>query len=354
MVTSVLLSDAEKFWQRLQSNHPYPLTVQAVVTERCHLQCQHCYIGDHEGPEDRLSLLEYDRCFDDWAELGVLRLVLTGGEPMLRNDLLGIVAAAGRRHFFTQLKTSGTRFSNDEALAYWDAGLSKLEVSLYHTVPEKHDAFVGLSGAFARTYRALTAFKAAGGNVHVNALMMNWNIEILDDMIDWCEANGFDCNVDPNIFTKQDGGSNPLRLQLSEASLVSYMKNIASRLGYEYGHPQRKDASLPVCGVGQGAVQINPNGDVVLCDRLRGWVMGNVRESSLKDIWLYSPIRQKVLDMKWGDLSPCGSCEMASMCSHCPGEALKVNGDITSRVPFECAMTRARVLAGELKDAGNV
>lgn len=343
--TSPHQGDASLLWQRLQSKHPYPLTIQAVVTEHCHLQCQHCYITEHTGAEDRLTLLEYERCFDEWAELGVLRLVLTGGEPTLRKDLLSIVSAAGSRHFYTQLKTSGTRFSDDDIPAYWDAGLSKLEVSLYHTVPEKHDAFVGLPGAFEKMFHAITAFKKVGGSVHVNVLAMNWNVDVLDEMIDLCEAHDFDCNVDPNVFTRQDAGAEPLKLRLSEASLVPYMKNIAPRLGYENSLPGKKDARLPICGVGRGAIQINPNGDAVLCDRLRCWVMGNVRETSLRDIWLNSPIRQKVLNMKWGDLSPCGTCDLASVCSHCPGEALKVMGDIKSMVPYECAMTRASVEA---------
>ena len=93
---------AEALWDSLQARHPYPLTVILGLTDRCNLRCGHCLVPRPEG-EQALDRDEVLRLLDELAELGVLRLVLTGGEPGLRDDLEALVAAAvhgGHAHHF--------------------------------------------------------------------------------------------------------------------------------------------------------------------------------------------------------------------------------------------------------------
>lgn len=342
---TALRRDADAIWRDLQSRHPYPLSLQPVLTHRCSLKCPHCYVVPSGGPDDLLSLEEYDRCFEEWAELGVLQLSLTGGEPALRSDLVDIVAAAGRRHFWIQLKTSGTRTSSKDVERLFDAGLSVLELSLYAATSDRHDAFVGESGAFFKTSRAAETFKAAGGRVRINMMAMNWNAADIPQLVDGCLQKGFDYTVDPLVTVRQDGNREPLRFRMTEPQLVELMRNphINDPARHLVLLDKKKDA--PICGAGQSSAQIEPNGDVLLCDKLRR-PLGNVRRRPLKDIWDESDFRKKISGLRWRDLTGCGECKDARACSHCPGAALAEVGDIAASLPYECLVTRAMLYRG--------
>jgi PqqA peptide cyclase len=316
------------------------LSLQPVLTHRCSLECPHCYVVPPRGPEDLLSLEEYDRCFEEWAALGVLRLSLTGGEPALRPELVDIVAAAGRRHFLIHLKTSGTRTSPEDIERLFDVGLSVLEVSLYAATPDKHDAFVGEPGAFSKTTRAAETFKAAGGRVRINIMAMRWNAADVPRLLNGCLQKGFDYTVDPVVVVRQDGNREPLRFRMTEAQLTELMRNPGINDSAQLLKLPEKKKDAPICGAGQGSAQIEPNGDVLLCDKLRQ-PLGNIRRQSLKDIWEGSVIRKKFLGMRWGDLTQCAECKDARACSHCPGAALAEIGDIAAALPYACLVTRA-------------
>ncbi len=334
---------ADEVWREIQRGHPYPLSLQLVLTNRCHLSCPHCYIAAPTGPELLLSCSDYVRCFDEWADMGVLQLTFTGGEPGLRPDLIPIVQAAGERHFLVNLKTSATWMSPDDPGRLLDAGLSVLEVSLYEAEPERHDLFVGLQGAFEKTVFSADRFARLGGRVRVNIMAMNVNAEGIPALLDLCDAHGFDHVVDPVVVMGQDGNRSSMGLRMSSMQLSDLMAlKAVNSLSLPETIPSRKDMSAPICGAGSGSAQIEPNGDVMLCDKLR-FVLGNLRESSLATIWQQSSIRKKITQLQWRDLKECSTCGHAWACGHCPGEALSEFGDMLRAIPFECMVTRAMI-----------
>lgn len=330
---------------KLQERHPFPLTCQIIVTEECPLKCSHCFIVNKVDPKNRLSLAEYETFFDELVELGVFQLIISGGEPTLRDDLLKMIAAAGTRHFYVRLKTSGILLSKKKIRNFFDAGLSQIDVSLYHTEPEKHDSFVGVQGAFQKAFEALLFFKAKGGRVSISFMAMEWNHDVVVDMIRLCEAHDFTCSIDPNIVLKQDGDRSPSTLRMTDESLVRFMSERMSIKELVYDcEVQMKSPSSPVCSMGISSAQINPNGDVVLCDRLP-WVIGNIRDNRFEEIWLNSPIRKKLLKLTWADMEQCAQCDLASLCARCPGASLREIGDIRKATPFDCAITKAKAKA---------
>jgi radical SAM protein with 4Fe4S-binding SPASM domain len=68
--------------------------------------------------------------------------------------------------------------------------------------------------------------------------------------------------------------------------------------------------------------------------------MGNVRRDSFRRIWTDSPVRRRLLAMRWGDQQKCAACELASFCNRCPGASFLETGDPGSPLPLFCMMSR--------------
>ena len=125
-----------------------PLTVHLEVTDRCQLDCAHCF-AEREGQGDLLSLEELERLFAEMASMGSFRLGLTGGEPLLRPDLLQIIDAALARGLVPCLTTNGLDLTEELARALGRRRLGWLNVSLDGATPETHEALRG-PGTFDR------------------------------------------------------------------------------------------------------------------------------------------------------------------------------------------------------------
>jgi radical SAM protein with 4Fe4S-binding SPASM domain len=308
------------------------------ATERCALSCPHCYqVRDGAGgggPE--LSLPEIETLLDELAGLGVFKFTITGGEPCLRPDLLDIVAAAWKRRFLIALKTSAVLLTKGDVAALRENGLSAMHVSLYHVDPDRHDAFVGRPGAWRATMDALETFHGLGGVAVVGTIAMSWNIDGITPLRELCEQRGWSLTVDPKINHRNDGGESPTRLRATGDDLVAAIRKLPKIKGQG---PPRKADDL-VCLAGVNTVYIKPDGEIWPCP-VMPLSMGNIRETSLAEIWTDSPVRKRVLAMRWGDCAKCATCELGRFCQRCPGEAFQEHGDLARESAIDCAMAAA-------------
>lgn len=322
-------------WERLQAKSEFPLGVLLAITERCALSCGHCYVV-HRSSAAELSTAEIVSLMEELADLAVLRLTLTGGEPGLRGDLFEIVSAAQRLHFAVALKTSAVLFDNKGIEELRHAGVVELHVSLYHSSADAHDGFVGLPGAWERAVTALDRFRSLGGVARANCPAMGWNVDAIPAIVDMCRGHGWDYAVDPRIVGRQDGNGAPRALRPSEDDLVTLLRDKrimappdAPRLGHS-----------PVCSAGRGGAYITSQGEVLPCPNLP-IVFGSVRDRSFARIWRESPERQRVLKLRWEDSPKCAQCDEAPHCMRCPGDAFTEHGDMQIPSSFDCRMARA-------------
>ncbi|WP_254768087.1 TIGR04053 family radical SAM/SPASM domain-containing protein [Salinilacihabitans rarus] len=151
------------------SNRPFVLIWE--LTQACALACDHCRADAHpERDPGELSTEEGKALLADAAEFGDGQLVvLSGGDPLVRDDVEELVAYGddlGLRMTITPSGTHSLTRERIEALA--DAGLKRMAVSLDGASPEAHDAFRGEDGSFEETLRAIEDARAAGIPVQVN------------------------------------------------------------------------------------------------------------------------------------------------------------------------------------------
>ncbi len=158
------------------------------VTKRCNLRCVHCYAksDDHCAGEDELSTEEGRNLIDDLASFGVPVLLLSGGEPLMRRDILELARYARQRGLRVVLSTNGTLIDRPLAKALQQVGLSYVGISL-DGVRSYHDRFRGVEGAFDAAMRAVRICRDVGIKVGLRFTIHRGNASQIPDIFDLVE-----------------------------------------------------------------------------------------------------------------------------------------------------------------------
>ena len=172
--------------------------LRVSVTDRCDLRCVYCMSEDmvKQQKKDLLTLEELDRLCSIFVELGVRKLRLTGGEPLVRRNVMSLIQSLGR-HLKTgdleelTLTTNGTRLA-EFADQLVDAGMKRINVSL-DTLDADRFKTITRWGDLNKVLAGLEAAKKAGLAVKINTVAMrNFNDQDIDRMVEWCGQQGFD------------------------------------------------------------------------------------------------------------------------------------------------------------------
>jgi len=177
---------------------PFGRTIEYVrlsVTDKCDLRCFYCLpkgFNDFEEPEHWLSFDEIERVMRAFGELGVHRVRITGGEPLVRKDMPELAARLARLPGIDDLSLSTNAVQlAKHARALKDAGVTRLNVSLDSLQPERFQAITG--GKLEKVLAGLQAAKEAGFHpVKINMVVMKGvNDDEVEDLVDYCIANDF-------------------------------------------------------------------------------------------------------------------------------------------------------------------
>ena len=168
-----------------------PLGLLAELTHRCPLGCPYCSNPlALDAREDELDTATWARVFHEAAELGVLQVHLSGGEPGARRDLVDITAGAHAAGLYTNLITSAVGITDKTLGALAEAGLDHVQISIQDSGAQSADHIAGYEGAFAKK-RALAAEVVRRKlPLTVNAVVHRANIDRIVDMVDLARALG--------------------------------------------------------------------------------------------------------------------------------------------------------------------
>lgn len=157
----------ESFLRKWLVADPAPMAATIAVTSRCRYRCGPCSAAGH-GPRRDLSTGELRRVIAECLDLGVHVITLTGGEPLLRDDLEELVAAVPPELATTLVFTNAHGLDAARARSLRAAGLVGVHVSLDSPDPATHDRLRGCEGAFARVERGVRAALDAGLKVDLS------------------------------------------------------------------------------------------------------------------------------------------------------------------------------------------
>jgi len=308
------------------------------VTYRCPLRCRHCYLAGKRD-EDELSAAEGKALLADMARLGVLFLSLTGGEPLLREDLFDIVDEALTLGFTWQLLTSGTLLDEERARRVAERTPLAVEVSL-HGLEKTHEWITGVDGSFRAAVAALERLARLDLTVNVKMSLTPRGLKDLPGLRSLCRTLGANLKVSTMMFPDCEGRPTPEDLRLDDQLLAQYISE--SEIGPSdplvQRAPLRDDG--PLCGAGRSSFSVSPGGDVRPCLTLVE-PCGNVRSAPLGDIW-HSKAMAAFRRLTTSSRKGCLDCEHAEFCNFCPGLAEREAGDALLPPPSACREASVR------------
>jgi PqqA peptide cyclase len=341
-----------------------PLALLAELTHRCPLRCPYCSNPlELSRASAELDTATWSRVFNEAAALGVLQVHFSGGEPLVRRDLVELVADATKVGLYVNLITSGIRLEADRLARLIEAGLEHVQLSLQDSDPAAGDRFAGLAGSQQAKRRVARMVREAGLPLTINAVVHRQNLEHLEDIIDFAVTLGADRIEVAHVQYYGWALANraallPTRQQLDSATATveAARARLIGRLVIDYVPPDYHAHRPKACmgGWGRRFLNITPSGKVLPChaaETLRELRFPTVDEASLAEIWHHSASFARFRGTAWM-AEPCRSCERREVdWGGCRCQAFALTGDAARTDPV-CALSPDHaLLAGARREA---
>ena len=297
-----------------------PLWLLAELTYRCPLHCVFCYNPvDFARQEDELSTDDWLRVLREGRALGAVQLGLSGGEPLLRDDLEVIVAEAHRLGFYSNLLTSGVGLTTERAAALKAAGLDHVQLSFQDSTREMND-FLSHTKTFALKSKVAQIIKAQGWPMVMNVVIHRMNIDHIDRIIAMAHEMGAEYLELANtqyyswaFLNRSQLLPTHAQLKIAEAMTDQWRARLGDAMRIFFVAPDYHEGKAKKCVNGWGSMfmTIAPDGAALPCHTARmlpGLAFPNVREAGLREIWFDSEGFNRYRGTGWMK-EPCSSCE---------------------------------------------
>jgi pyrroloquinoline quinone biosynthesis protein E len=301
------------------NNPPRPYTLVAELTYRCPLRCVYCSNPiDFASARDELSTAEWCRTITEAAELGVVQLHLSGGEPMLRDDLLELIGHARACDLYTNLITGGTLIDEDKLRGFRDAGLEHIQLSIQGAAMATAETVAGVR-SHRKKLEVAGLITKLGFPFTLNVVLHRLNIAEVSELIRLADELGAQRLELANTQFYAWGAENrralmPTREQYLRAEEIALeaIPRYRGKLEIVFVQNDYLSGEPKPCmgGWGRSYICINPCGEVLPCHAAKvipGLSFESVRDGSLAEIWRDSPGLNVFRGDDWM-LEPCRSC----------------------------------------------
>lgn len=348
-------------WDKIKDKR-VPLSFDLEVTARCNNDCLHCYInlpaGDREAKARELSLEEILSIASEAVSMGALWCLLTGGEPLLREDFFGIYLGLKRLGLLVSVFTNACLVIPKHVHLFKQYPPRDLEVSVYGVTRETYETVTRRPGSFAAFRRGLDMLLHAGLKVRLKAMSLKANVHELPEIASFCRArttNYF--RFDPLLHLRFD--RNPQKNEAIKGQRLSPEEIVA----IEQADPERSLAlenncnkligpscttpgcdHLFHCGAGEGSFSVGYDGTFRLCSSL--WhpdCISDLRQGGLKGAWEHlAPQVRAQRSQRREFLDKCLGCSLQNICLWCPAHAYLETGRLDAWVEYFCRVAQAR------------
>jgi pyrroloquinoline quinone biosynthesis protein E len=312
----------------------------AELTHRCPLQCPYCSNPlALEQAASEMDTATWIRIMDEAADIGVLQMHFTGGEPMARRDHVALVRHAVSRGMYTNLITSGVTLDVRAMAALIDAGIDHVQLSFQDIDPAGNDLVGNHPGAFTKKRGAATRIREAGLPLTLNFVLHRGNVARAAAMVAFAEQEGAARLEMAHVQYYGWGLKNraallPTRAQLDEVTAIVEAARVRLRgkMVIDYVIPDYHASRPKACmgGWAQRIMNISPAGLALPChaaETLPGFTFPNVRDHNLAWIWSESEAFRRYRGTDWMP-EPCRSCDRRELdWGGCRCQAFALLGD---------------------------
>ena len=332
------------------------------VTRNCNLFCAHCRSssGDEQYP-DELSTGECFRLVDQILEVGRPIIILTGGEPLVRQDIFEIADYAVGKGLRVVMGSNGTLINEEMARKMKVVPISRVAVSLDFPVAGLQDDFRGQSGAFDAALAGIAHARRAGIEVQINSTITQLNVGYLDDLLTLAlevgavafhpfmlvptgRGKGLESvELPPEQYEQTLNWIYDKQLELGERMFfkptdVPHYLRVVQQRQEQAKSPVLSTAHNPGntltrgCLAGISFCFVSSQGKVKGCGYL-DVVAGDIRQEGFHNIWFNSPLFNQLRDLSRLK-GKCGLCGYKLICGGCRARAYEATGDYLEAEPY--------------------
>ena len=305
-----------------KTTYGIPLAVLAELTHRCPLQCPYCSNPlEMEVASAELTTAEWCRVMDELAEIGVLQIHFSGGEPAVRKDLVQLVRHATQVGLYSNLITSAVMLTKARLQELADAGLCHVQISVQGSESLVADRVGGFKNGHVKKLQVAAWTREVGLPLTINAVMHRQNLHQLPEIIDMAVALDADRLEVANVqyygwALKNREALIPTFAQVETTNQIvaEAQDRLAGVLDIDYVVPDYYAQRPKQCmgGWGRQFFNISPSGKVLPChaaESITGMEFDSVRgNKSIRWIWDNSEAFNKYRGTGWMP-EPCQSCE---------------------------------------------
>ncbi|MDK2821238.1 MAG: AdoMet-dependent heme synthase [Clostridia bacterium] len=315
------------------------------TTNQCNLYCDHCYRDAGVKADEELDTKEGKSLIDEIAKAGFKIMVFSGGEPLMRPDILELISYAKKNGLRPVLGSNGTLIDLSLAKELKKAGAMAIGISLDSRNPKRHDQLRRKEGSWEEAVAGMKACREAGLPFQIHTTVFDWNQHELEEITDLAVELGA---VGHHFFFLVPTGraatieAESLRAKEYEATLRRILEKqqkvdielkptcapqfmrIARQMGLKLRYSRGCLAGISYC-------IISPTGNVQPCAYLN-MPVGNVREIPFSRLWQESPVFKELRTEAYS--GGCGKCGFKKVCGGCRARAWYYNNDYMAEEPW--------------------
>jgi len=338
--------DSEDFIYRIIEEEfkgaSFPISLTWEVTHRCNLSCVHCYIVNSRKKEKQqeLTLQEIDNLLPQLLNAGCLEIIITGGEPFLRKDIIEILSRFKQLGVLYSIYTNVTLVT-EEVIDFLVAHPPILiEVSIYGMKEQTFETVTRKKGSYRKFKQGLERLVDKKFNLRLKSIAMKQNYQEIKLMKKFAKEIGADFRFDSLITPAIDGSCVPTQWRLNPKTIVDLEKKDKEVINKLKAYDRQRDLKEEFykCGAGRYEANIDPCGRLSLCflDRIPFY---DLKRGSFEEGWKFiSSLRKTAFPIT----SKCFGCRIRDFCKICPGW-LKIERQLPNdKVEFICQVAKKR------------
>jgi radical SAM protein with 4Fe4S-binding SPASM domain len=353
--------DQFSLWEKTREKR-VPFSFELDITARCNNDCRHCYInlpaGDRVARDKELAFEEIRDIIDEAVSLGALWCLISGGEPLLREDFPSIYLYMKKKGLLISVFTNATLITEEHARLFQKYPPRELEVTVYGVTQETYEQVSRRTGSYAAFMKGLGLLLESGIKVRLKAMALRSNLHEMPEIARFCRGRTRDYfRLDPFLHLRYDENqerNEEIRSErLSPEEIAALERSDPKRLEAlkkSCGRLIGTDASfgecdhLFHCGAGNDNFSVSYDGLLRLCASL--WhpdCVFDLKKGNLKEAWQdFIPLVREMRSNRRDFLEKCRSCSIVNLCMWCPARAHLETGAMDSPVEYFCRVAHAR------------